>query len=451
MIRHKIMNRYLLLLLLLTPMAAADAADWPQWRGPLRDGVWRETGITQTLPERLTYRWRTPLGGGFAGPAVADRRVYVADRIVAEGESVPESRWNVTDPVKGRERILCLDEATGQVLWRHEYPCRYEISYPAGPRATPTVHDEMVYAVGAMGDLRCLDAASGKLRWSKNFPRDFGTQINPWGIASAPLIDGDNLVVLAGGAGQACVIALDKRSGNEVWRNLESVDPGYSSPIMIEVGGVRQLIVWNPLGLYSLNPESGEVYWEQPFPTKMGHAVATPVFHATSRRLFVSSFFDGPLMMQLAAEAPTAQLLWRGESDSELSRNTDKLHALMCTPAIVNDHLFGVCSYGQLRCLDAASGQRIWDTFAATGEGRWWTAFLVRHADRFFICNEQGELIIARLTPEGYEEISRAPLIEPTAKAGRRTVVWSHPAFANRCIYARSDREIVSVDLSEAP
>jgi outer membrane protein assembly factor BamB len=261
-------------------------------------------------------------------------------------------------------------------------------------------------------------------------------------------VDGQKLIVLAGGENGACVVALDKETGAEIWRSLDAVDPGYSSPILVDAGGVGQLIVWNPTGLHSLNPVDGSAYWHQPFATKMGHSVATPVYEAQDGRLLVSSFFDGPLMMQLSKDAPTAKFLWKGTSQSELPRNTDKLHSLMCTPAIVDDRIYGICSYGQLRCLDADTGERIWESLEATGEGRWWTAFLVQHDDRFFIFNEQGDLIIARLSPEGYEETSRAPLIAATNKAGRRMVVWSHPAFANRCVYARNDREIVCSDLS---
>jgi outer membrane protein assembly factor BamB len=299
-----------------------------------------------------------------------------------------------------------------------------------------------------MGDLFCLDCRDGSVVWSRNYPRDFGTEINAWGMASAPLVDRQNVIVVPGGKRGSCVMALDKETGKEVWRSLDAEDPGYSSPIIVDSSAGRQLVVWNALGLYGLDPATGEVYWEQSFPTKMGHAIATPIVDLKRRLLFVSSFFDGPLMMQLAADAPRATLLWQGDSHSELSRNTDKLHALMSTPALKDGFLFGVCSYGQLRCLEAQTGERVWETFAATGEGRWSTAFLIRHEDAFFLFNEQGELITADLTPEGYHETSRAPLIPPTAKVGRRTVVWSHPAFAGRCVFARNDQEIVCVDLA---
>jgi outer membrane protein assembly factor BamB len=310
------------------------------------------------------------------------------------------------------------------------------------------VDGERVYALGAMGDLICLDAARGSVLWSRDYRRDFGTLMNMWGMAAAPLIEGDKLLVLAGGADGACVVALDKRTGAELWRALESEDPGYSAPIVIRWAGVRQLIVWTPLGLYALNPDNGQQYWFQAFETRMGHAIATPVFDESSGCLLVSSFFNGSLMMRLDRRDARAARLWKGASDSELPQSTDGLHSLMSTPVISDGHVYGVCSYGQLRCLDAATGRRIWETRAPTGDGRWWNAFLVRYQQRYFLCNEQGELILAELSPQGYSEISRTQLIEPTATAGRRKIVWSHPAFANRCIYARNDKHILCIDMS---
>jgi outer membrane protein assembly factor BamB len=425
-----------------------DGDDWPQWRGPHRDGVWRESGVVDSLPAELDYRWRTPIGGGFAGPAVVADRVYVTDRVLPPGVSNPENRWNRTDPVDGSERVLCLDAATGRIVWSHQYPCRYEISYPAGPRATPTVHAGKVYTLGAMGDLLCLEADTGRVVWSRNYVTDFGTRMNLWGMAAAPLIDGDRLILLAGGRDGGCVLALDKDDGRELWRALDADDPGYSAPAIIHFGGVRQLIVWNPVGLHSLDPDSGRLYWSQPFETRMGHSVASPVFDAKRGLLLVSSFFHGSLMMQLDDRRPAARLLWKGTSDSELPQSTDGLHALMCTPVLQDGYVYGICSYGRLRCLEASTGRRLWGTYAATPEGRWSNAFLIQHQDRFFLCNEQGQLMIARLSPRGYDEISRAKLIEPTNTAGRRQVVWSHPAFAGRCVYARNDKEIVCVDLS---
>jgi hypothetical protein len=178
--------------------------------------------------------------------------------------------------------------------------------------------------------------------------------------------------------------------------------------------------------------------------------VATPV--VSGNRLLVSAFYNGSLMMELDATRPAARVLWRGRSNSE--QNTDGLHALISTPVLAGDHLYGVCSYGQFRCLDARTGERVWETLELTRErARWATAFLVRHGDRYFINNDRGELIIARLSPRGYEEIARTPLIRPTSRGGRRelgAVHWSHPAYANRHIFTRNDEEIVCASLAAA-
>ncbi|MDP7225507.1 MAG: PQQ-like beta-propeller repeat protein [SAR202 cluster bacterium] len=437
-----------ILLFLLTRMSVVWADEWPQWRGPQRDGVWRETGIVEQLPKKLAYRWRVPIGGGFSGPAVVGDRVYVTDRIAPVDDLATQNEPFSGKLIRGGERILCLDADTGRIIWQHSYPCPYNVSYPAGPRTTPTVHEGKVYSLGTMGDLLCLDAASGDLLWKKNYVADFGTEMNAWGMAAAPLVDGQQLVLLVGGKDNACVVALDKDSGQEIWRSLNSVDPGYSAPVIIRAGGRRQLIVWNPVGLYGLNPETGAVYWQQLDDLRMGHSVATPIFDASRRWLFVTSFFDGPTMMQLGTQQPTASLLWKGDSRSELPNNTDGLHSVISTPVFQDGFIYGICSYGQLRCLEAGTGKRVWETDAVTPKGRWATAHLVRHGDRYVIFNEKGELIFAQFSPQGYKELSRTSLIEPTLPVGRREVVWSHPAFAHRCVFVRNDREIVCVDLS---
>jgi outer membrane protein assembly factor BamB len=321
------------------------------------------------------------------------------------------------------------------------------VSYPAGPRATPVVHEGKVYTLGTEGDLLCLDAAVGKVLWSKQFKKEFGLDTPVWGFAGHPLIDGNRLLCLAGGDGSVAV-AFDKDSGKELWRALSAREPGYCPPTMIDAGGTRQLIIWHPESVNSLNPETGAVYWSFPFEVRSGLAVPTP--RQDGDRLFITSFYNGPIMFKVSGEKPKATVLWRGKSNSE--RNTDGLHSIIPTPVIDNGFIYGVCSYGQLRCLRADTSERIWETFAATSGDkpvRWANTFLIKHQDRYFLPNEKGELIIARLTPKGYDEISRAKLLEPTNSDPGRPVVWSHPAFANRCIYARNDKELVSASLAE--
>jgi outer membrane protein assembly factor BamB len=423
------------------------ADDWPQWLGPQRDGVWREAGILERFPDKgPKVRWRTPIGAGYAGPAVVGGRVFVTDRILARDAKNPANPFG-RSTVAGSERVLCLDDKTGKILWHHEYDCPYHISYPAGPRATPVVAGGKVYTLGAMGDLLCLDVANGKVLWSINLPREYKAPVPAWGFAAHPLLDGDRLICLVGGEGSV-VVAFHKDTGAEVWRALSAAEPGYCPPMIFEAGGKRQLIIWHPEAVNSLDPEIGQVYWSQKFLAKAGLSIPTP--RQTDHLLFVTAFYDGSMLLKLDAERPAATVLWKGKSHSEQPNRTDGLHSIMSTPFLRDGHIYGVCSYGELRCLRLDTGERVWQTHAATGgkSERWANAFLVAQGDRFFLFNEQGDLIIARLDPKGYHEISRAHLLEPTNHMTNRPVVWSHPAFANRSVYARNDKEIVRVSLA---
>lgn len=417
-------------------VASASADDWPQWGGPQRDLVWRESGIVEALPavdpntSVLPRVWTAKIGAGYAGPAVADGRVFVTDRIAEQ---------NV-------ERVLCFDAETGQQLWKREYEAHYTISYPLGPRATPTVDAGRVYVLGAVGHLFCFDAATGDIVWQKHLPTDFGTELPAWGMAAAPLVDGDQLIVPVGGKPGALVVSLDKHSGDERWRALDGPEPGYCPPVMFEFGGQRQLIVWHPAAVVGLDPADGNVLWDVPFAVQAGLTIPTP--RKLGNRLFVTSFYNGPLMIDLGADGRSPRVLWRSAASNNEMRN-DSLHAIMCTPDVRDDYIYGVGSYGELRCLETGTGRLVWESHDATGPGRWWNAFLVPHGDRIVLCNEQGEIIFAKLSGNGYEELSRAKLIEPTQSIQRRMTVWSHPAFAMRSVFARNDGELIRVNLAK--
>jgi outer membrane protein assembly factor BamB len=412
---------------------ALFADDWPQWLGPQRDAVWRESGIVEKFPTNgPPILWRTTIGAGYAGPIVAEGRVYVADR---------EANRRV-------ERVLCLTEADGKLLWQYEYECPYSISYPAGPRVAPLVNGGKVYTLGAEGNLFCFDATKGTVLWSHEFKKDYGIKAPMWGFAGHPLLDGNRLICLVGGQGSTAV-AFNKDTGKEIWRAVSASEPGYSSPIIYEAGGKRQLILWDADAANSLNPETGEAYWSEPFKCKAGMSIATP--RKLGDLLFFTTFYSGSLMMRLDAAQPKASVAWRTAKVSEME--TTYLNAVMCTPFLEDGYIYGVCSYGQLRCLKADTGERIWQTLKATTSGepvRWANAFIVKNGNRFFLFNEKGDLIIAKLSPQGYEEISRAHLLAPTGEASGRAVLWSHPAFANRRVYARNDKEIICVDLASA-
>jgi len=423
------------------------ADDWPQWMGPARDGVWRESGLVEAFPEggpRIV--WRVKAGPGYAGPAVVGDRVYVMER---EGRATADT----SKGLEGVERLRALEASTGATIWQKEWEAPYLIDYATGPRATPTVHDGLVYALGAEGRLVCVRADDGSTVWDRDLKTDFQCVSPTWGFAGHPLVWKDLLLCLVGGQGTTAV-ALDRRTGAEKWRALSSSHAGYCPPTLIENHGREEVIYWHGEAINSLDPETGAVHWTVPRSTRFGVSMAMP--RQVGDRLLVSAFWWGSRMMRLQADQSEPEILWETERESDT--RTEHLNALMCTPLHHDGFLYGVCSYGQLRCLEWASGARKWETFEATsraGEERWGTAFLTRlggegeDGHRFVIFNEKGELILARLTPQAYTEISRAKIVEGDCPAVKdRPVVWTHPAYAGRRAFIKNNSEIVCVDLA---
>jgi outer membrane protein assembly factor BamB len=303
------------------------------------------------------------------------------------------------------------------------------------------VDGDRVYTLGAMGDLLCLDVVTGKVLWSVDFKKAYGAKTPQWGFAGHPLVDGEKVICLVGGSGSV-VVAFDKRTGKERWKALSAKEPGYSSAEVIEAGGTRQLIVWHAEAVNSLDPESGKLWWSVPLEPDEGLSIMEP--QKSGDLLFAAGYEKKGALLKLAADKPAAEVVWRGTKDTAV-------YPVNSTPLIDGGYVYGVCSESQLRCVKLDNGERVWETMAATlgkKRGLFGTAFLVKNGDRYFLFNEAGYLIIARLSPKGYDEVSRAKLLEPTGLAGGRDVVWSHPAFAERCVFARNDKEIVCVSLA---
>jgi outer membrane protein assembly factor BamB len=436
--------------LLLVPVAA-HADDWPQWLGPKRDGVWRETGLIEKFPAGgPKVVWRTPIENGFSGPAVAGGRVYVTDHRRARDEKGEPLRPTRDGGFAGTERVLCLNEADGKVIWKHEYDCPYKIYYPNGPRCTPLIHGGKVYTLGAMGDLICLDAKEGKVVWSKNLAKEYKAEPPVWGFAAHPLIDGDLIYCLVGGEGSA-VVALNKDTGREAWKALSCEEVGYAPPMVYEAGGKRQLVAWLAETVNSLNPKTGELYWTQRYPTKgklqrPTVSIATPMM--LDNRLYVSTYYHGGLMLKLDKEKPAASVLWQSK---DTPTKPDGLHALSVTPVMKDGYLYGIGGEGELRCQKVETGEQVWESFQAIGgeKANFGTAFLTpQKGDRFVLFSDSGHLILADVSPKGYKEIDRAKVLEPTYTARGRTVVWAAPAYANRRAFARNDKEIICVSLA---
>ncbi|MDA1055190.1 MAG: PQQ-like beta-propeller repeat protein [Planctomycetota bacterium] len=418
---------------------AAIADEWPQWRGPQRDGVWRETGIIEEFKsDRIEAVWRQPIGAGYSGPTVADGRVYVTDR-VAEPEQI--------------ERIHCFNWKTGEKAWSHQYPCAYTVGYKAGPRASVTIDDGRAYALGAMGHFHCLDAESGKVLWSHDLNDEYkieeSRRMPIWGIAGSPIIYQDVVIVHIGAENNASIVAFDRKSGEETWRTLND-RAQYSAPIILQQAGRDVLICWTGDSVAGIDPASGKIHWRVPFkPRNMPIGIATPVSDAG--RLLMTSFYDGSLMLRLRQDEIGVETIWQRSGRDE--KNTDALHSIISTPIFAGDQIYGVDSYGELRCLDAATGDRVWEDQTATPRNRWSNIHFVRNGDRVWMFNEMGELIISKLDPKGFHEISRARLIDPTpdqlSGSGRRHgVCWAHPAFAHQHVFIRNDSELICASLA---
>ncbi len=431
----------LLFLLALALLQPAVADDWPQWLGPQRDSIWREKGLVERFPaDGLPVKWRVPVADGYSGPAVAGGKVFVTDYVRRTGQSTnnPGGR----DNLEGTERVLCFAADTGKLLWKHEYDRPYNISYPRGPRCTPTVDAGKVYTLGAEGNLLCLDADDGQVVWSKDLTKEYKTETPIWGFAAHPLVDGDLLYCVVGGEGSVAV-AFDKNTGREVWRALSAPEPGYCPPTMIEHADRKQLLIWHPESLNSLNPQTGEVYWTVPLAPAYRMSITAP--RQAGDYLFASSIGNVGALLKLN-DKPGAEIEWRGDAKSAV-------YCANSTPLLIGDMIYGNdCQLGALFGVRLKDGERLWQTFQPTTGGdrraSHGTVFLVQHEDRFVLFSETGDLILANLSPTGYKELSRFHVLQPTNESFGRPVVWSHPAFADRCVFARNDKELVCVSLA---
>jgi outer membrane protein assembly factor BamB len=407
--------------------AEATATDWPQFRGPKRDGNWDETEILESFPkEGVKIRWRHAVGGGFASPAVADGRVFVFD-------------VELTPPL-ARERVHCFDAKSGKVLWVYAYEEKYgEWSFVpergAGPTATPIIDQDRIYAVGAYGYVHCLDVRTGAVIWEKHIGREY--QVAEMSCRPSPLIEGTMLIVFTGAKPGAALLALDKQSGKEVWKALDD-NVSNSSPIVITSAGKRQLVLWSDNSIALLNPANGQVYWREPLVTSNNDSIATPVFRGN--RLLVSG-----LMIELRGDPPGATFLW-----PENRVPTRRILSNTSTPVWQGEYIYSARSSGELVCLQAATGKQLWSTNSITKPKNGASIHITPQGGGYFLFTDEGDLIRAQLSPAGYREISRSHLIDPTWPFNGAKFVYAPPAFANRHVFVRNEGEVVCASLEKA-
>jgi outer membrane protein assembly factor BamB len=359
---------------------------------------------------------------------VARGRVYVTDAEIAG--------------LKSRERVHCFDEATGKSLWVHSYDVPYadkgfiDANNKSGPAATPVVAGGKLYALGRCGRLLCFDAEAGEVLWQKDLDKEYPGK--PLMCNASPLIDGDRLVVFVGAKPGACVVALDRSSGEEAWRALDETAT-HSSPIVITAGGVRQLILWTQESVTSLDPATGATHWRQRLLTNSDYVVSTPV--ARGDRLLI-----GGLMLKLDRDKPAASVLWpqsRAVAGRVLSNTS--------TPLLDGDNVFSAKSSGELACFDANTGEQVWEIRTVTDSKAGASIHLTPNGDSVLLYNDRGELIRARLSREQYKELGRVALLEPTYPFGSRKFAWSSPAYADGKVFVRSDTQLACYLLRAPP
>jgi outer membrane protein assembly factor BamB len=411
-----------LALLLLATEAAAK--DWPQFRGPNRDGNWDEKGVLASFPrEGLKSVWKHPVGGGWASPVVANGRVFVLDVELIKPTA--------------RERLHCFEEKTGKILWVYAYDEPYsDWTYVpergAGPTATPIVEQERIYFVGANGNTHCLEVKSGGVIWEKNIGKEY--QVAEMSCRPSPLIEGSLLIVFTGAKPGASLLALDKKTGKEVWKALDDLVSN-SSPVVITDGGTRQLIVWSNNALTSLDPANGHVYWRELMSTSGNDSTATPVVQGN--RLLVSG-----LMMDLSSNSPAATFRW-----PENRVPTKRVLSNTSSPVLQGELIYSARSPGDLVCLEAATGKQVWSTNCVTTPKNGASINITPQGDGFYLFTDEGNLIRAQLSASGYREISRTHLIEPTWPFNGTKFVYAPPAFANDHIFVRNEAEIICASL----
>lgn len=386
------------------------AEDWPRWRGPRADGTLAE-GMSppEVFPdEGLPVVWRQKIGGGFSGVTTSKARVYTMDR----------------DKAKGLERVLCFSATDGTLLWQDSYPADYKgMDYDSGPRASVTIHDGLAYSLGARGHVRCLDAETGKLIWSHDTVAELGAKLPTWGLAASPVIHEEKVIYHVGAQNAGCFLAFDRKSGKEIWRNLE--DPaGYCTPVLLRHNDLEQMIAWTPEHLQGLRPANGQKLWSIPWKVTYGVSIATPIFHEGI--LLVNEYWKGSKAFRL--EGDQAKLLWEKED----------LCGLMSQALYREGFVYMLDKAKGLSCYELKTGQIRWqdDKHKLTPADRHphLSMVQIQGGDRAYILNSNGELISVKLNPEGWKELSRVQLIDKT---------WADPAYSDDSVYARSDRQII--------
>ena len=410
--------------LLCSGILTASAAEWPQWRGPNRDGVSGEVGLLKEWsPNGPKVLWKVPLGEGFSGISVSQGRVYT---MFSEGND---------------EFVVCLDATDGGEIWRFRSDKNYHEGQGGnGPRATPTIDGDLLFTISAYGKLYALNTANGQEVWSHDLQRKFGSNMPRWGFSTSPLVDGESLLVEVGGKGEKSIVAFDKKNSDVVWSSHKD-KLGYSSPIAITVKGVRQIICFTGTKLVSVSPTDGTIYWKYPWKTGYDVNAATPVFIPPDK-VFISSGYDkGAAVLQMRVfvspeddRAATDQIREnQGTVRIEEIWKNRKMKNQFASSVLHENYLYGFDN-SILKCIEANTGEEQWKS-RGFGKGT-----VILADGHLIILSDRGKLGLAEATPAGYMEKASAKVLNG--------LCWTAPTLAGGKLYVRNEEEMVCLDMT---
>jgi outer membrane protein assembly factor BamB len=391
-----------------TAAAPATARNyWTNFRGPRRDGKYDEASVSTNWPANgLPVLWKQPVGVGHASFVVADGKAYTIEQR------------------RSQEVVAAYDINNGHELWTQKWNAEYTDSTGDGPRATPTWDQGRLYALGATGELRCLDANSGAVVWGKNILNDNQSKNLPWAQAASPLIVDDKVVVLPGGANGKSVVAYNKMTGAPVWKVLD--DPqAYVSPMLVELAGRRQIVVVSSYRVVGLAPENGALLWSYSWNTDNGINVSQPVVVDRNRFFISSGYGKGAALVEVkgSGNSYTASTIWENKNMKN-KFNSSVLH---------NGYVYGL-DEGILVCLDVNTGERKWK------DGRYGYGQVVLAGNHLIVTSDQGDVALVNASPDKYTEVARF-----TALSGQ---TWNYPAIASGKLLVRNSNEMAAFDIS---
>ena len=389
------------------PAAGSGRNYWTNFRGPKRDGNYEATPVLTSWPSGgLSPIWKQPVGVGYASFAVADGRAYTIEQR------------------RGQEVVAAYDVGTGRELWTQAWNALYADETGDGPRATPTWDNGRIYALGATGELRCLDANSGAIIWGKNILSDNQASNLPWAMAASPLVVDDKVIVLPGGAPNKSVVAYNKNTGAPVWKVLND-SQAYVSPMLVELAGRRQIMVVSSSRVVGLVPETGALLWSYAWDTSMGINVSQPIV-VDKNRFFVSSGYGkGAALVEVkgSGDSFTATTIWEN-INMKNKFNSSVLH---------NGFVYGL-DEGILTCLDVNTGERKWKG------GRYGYGQVLLASGHLILTSDSGDLALVKASPDQYTEVARF-----TALQGQ---TWNYPAIADGRLLVRNANEMAAYDIS---